>query len=82
MLSQSVIVFASCWSITVPNNGDSSAASLVLVIYPLVGLHRKHCLQQSFYSCVFLLCVAMAHLIDDVTVCILCQCLATDDFSC
>jgi hypothetical protein len=79
MLSQTVIVFASCLSVTVPNSGDSSAASLILVIYPLVGLH---CLQLFLYSCVFMLCVAMDHLFDDVTACLLCHCLATDDFSC
>jgi hypothetical protein len=35
-----------------------------------------------FYCCIFIRCLAMARLFDDVRTCLLCQCLATDAVSC
>jgi hypothetical protein len=41
--------------------------------------HRKHRHQRLFCCCVFICCIAVTRLFDDVSACLLCRCLATDD---
>jgi hypothetical protein len=51
-------------------------------LYSLGSDRKKNRLQRFFRCCVFVRCVTMAHFFDEVIVCLLFHCLATDDVSC
>jgi hypothetical protein len=56
-------------------------ASPVLVTWSRDAPHRLQRLEQFFYCCMFIRYLEMAHLFDDVRVCSLYLCPATDDIS-